>query len=72
MFGQWFGSTYTGEWFGDLVEPPFPPVPPTPPISGGVGPPRFVFRVNGSHQLLEDDEVMIMALCAAAASGLLN
>jgi len=75
MFGQWFGSTYTGQWWGEQSGPP-PIEPPAPSavITGSrFGPQPFVFRVDPlKAQLLSEDELILLTLSAAAAAGLLN
>jgi len=64
-----FGPLRYRAWTNGSLD--IPPVPPTLPLSGGGARP-FVFRVDASYRLLEDDEIMIIVIASAAASGLLN
>lgn len=66
-FGQWCGTTHTGNWWGSLytvVEPPV--VVPTP--GGGY---QFVFADKRSRILREDEDIVAF-LASVLQSGLLH
>lgn len=69
MFGDWFGNSYFGQWFGGGGEAP----PAPPPVVHDVG---YAIRIPvdrlAALALQRDDELVLFVVAAAAALKLLD